>query len=313
MNNKFCIFPINDLTIWKMYKQQINSFWTPEEIDFSNDYKDFMTLDENIKNSIKMILAFFSNSDGLVNFNIQNNFLADFSKEINFTYVFQMFMEQIHNETYSIMIETLINDDKLFDSLNNIQIINDISKWGVHYSNDLNISLSEKLLVFICFEAIMFSGAFAFIFWLKKICSKKLFMSGLIKSNEFISRDEGMHVDFGVHVFKKQNQVDNLHISIVQKIILEAVELTKNFNKDVLNVNYAGMNHKLMNQYTEYMADRVFVMLNYDKYFKVNNPFSFMDTIGMMQRTNFHESNPTEYQRPYIGGNNINVQFLEDF
>ena len=207
IDKKFSLYPILNNNIWELYKKQIKSFWTVEEIDFSQDYHDFEKLDEDKQNALKMILSFFANSDGLVNFNIQKNFLNDFDKEITYTYVYQMFIEQIHNECYSLMIDTLIKDNdeknKLFDSINNNDIIKEISKWGLRYSNDDVYSLSHKLLVFICIEGIMFSGAFAFIYWIKNVCSKgNLFLPALIKSNEFISRDEGMHVEFGIEIFK---------------------------------------------------------------------------------------------------------------
>lgn len=298
---KFSIFPINDYEIWSIYKKQIKAFWTVEEIDFSQDYKDFITLDDDKKHSIKMILSFFANSDGLVNFNIQKNFLKDFEKEITYTYIYQMFIEQIHNECYSLMIENIIKDKeekyKLFDSINNSDIIREITNWGIKYSYG-DYTLSEKILVFICIEGIMFSGAFAFIFWIKKFCSGgKLFMSGLMKSNEFISRDEGMHTDFGIEVFKKQNIKDNISHSKITDIILECVKLTHKFNKELIKVKQSGMNDLLMNQYIEYIADRIFVSIGLPKHYKTSNPFNFMDTIGMPQKTNFHESRPTEYQR----------------
>lgn len=305
--NKFSILPIKLTDIWAHYKKQISAFWTVEEIDFSEDYKDFITLDKDKQHSIKMILSFFSNSDGLVNFNIKKNLLNDFENEIVYTYVFQMFMEQIHNEAYSLMIETLIKDeiekDKLFNSIQNIEVIKNISEWGLRYSNDKEYSISEKILVYICFEGIMFSGAFAFIFWIKKICSNgKNFMNGLLKSNEFISRDEGMHVDFGIEIYKIQNKIDDIPNYVKTRIILECVELTKLFNKEVLRIKHTGMNEELMNEYTEYMADRIFVNIGLPKFFNSKNSFTFMDTIGMPQKTNFHESRPTEYQRPTKGG-----------
>jgi ribonucleoside-diphosphate reductase beta chain len=301
----FSIYPINNNNIFKIYKKQIGCFWTVEEIDFSQDYKDFITLDEDKQHSIKMILAFFSNSDGLVNFNIQNNFLSNPIKEISYTYVFQMFMEQIHNECYSLMIETIVKNkyekELLFNSIEHIPIIKEISEWGLYYSNNDNITLTEKILVFICFEGIMFSGAFSFIYWLKKYCSNgKMFMSGLIKSNEFISRDEGLHVEFGLEVYNIQNKIDNIPNHIKTRIILECVSLTNKFNKEVLKIKQTGMNDILMKQYIEYMADRIFVNIGLSKYFKSDNPFTFMDTIGMIQKTNFHESRPTEYQKSNI-------------
>ena len=313
--NKFCIFPILNKSFWDMYKNQINAIWFPEELDFSQDYDAYLTLDEHKQHTIKMILAFFSNSDGLVNFNIQKNLLNDFDKEIQYIYVFQMFIEQIHNETYSIMIETLIKNpeekNKLFNSLNEIEIIKEISEWGLKYSNDNNISLKEKILVFICFEGIMFSGAFAFIFWLKtNMNGKNKLMLGLQKSNEFIARDEGMHVEFGISVFHQlSNDIDKIKL---EKIILECVELTKKFNNEVLQISQVGMNTDLMNIYTEYMADRIFVDTLGNKYFNVENPFSFMTTIGMLQKTNFHDQKPTEYKKSFLQ-NSEDLIFSDDF
>jgi ribonucleotide reductase beta subunit family protein with ferritin-like domain len=300
---KFSLYPIKNNKIWQLYKNQINSFWTPEEIDFSKDYDDFKQLTNEQQHIIKMILAFFSNSDGLVNFNIKNNFLNYFDDEITYTYVFQMFMEQIHNETYSLMIETLIKDDyeknMLFESLTKIPIINKISNWGLNYTNSNKI-LQAKILVYICFEGIMFSGAFAIIFWLKfVVCKGKL--SGFVKANEFISRDENMHVSFGLEVYeeikKKVDPIFTLTFKEISGIIIEAVNLTNEFNNEVLRVSEVGMNNKLMKQYTEYVADRIIVQLGYNKLYGSKNPFSFMDTIGMVQKTNFHESRPTEYRK----------------
>lgn len=297
--NKFCIFPITDTESWDIYKKQIKAFWTIEEIDFSQDYNDFITLSSEIQHSIKLLLAFFSNSDGLVNFNIQNNLLNNYSKEIGFVYVFQMFMEQIHNECYSFMIESIVRDvdekEILFNSIEEIKEIKEISSWGLNYSMG-PYSNAEKILVFICFEGIMFSGAFAFIFWIKKIYNKgTIFLNGLIKSNEFISRDEGMHTDFGISVFNKYHS--DLEDKKKIKIITDCVELSKKFNKSVLHIKYTGMNNELMDKYIEYMADRIFVSIGMKKYYNSQNPFNFMNTIGMMQKTNFHEGRPTEYQR----------------
>lgn len=312
--SRFCIFPILNNDIWTQYKRQVHSIWFPDEIDFSGDYNGYITLDDDHKHSLKMILAFFANSDGLVNFNIQNNLLNEFDEETKFTYVFQMFMEQIHNETYSLIIETLIRDPRekedLFNSISTIPVIQKISNWALEYSKG-HYTLCEKLLVFICFEGIMFSGAFAVIFWLKKYSLKgKVFMNGLIKSNEFISRDEGMHLDFGVNVFLKQMLKDNLTFDKIEKIISEAIDLTKEFNNDFIKSQMIGLNNNTMNQYTEYMTDRIYVMLGYEKKYKVLNPFTFMDTIGMMQKTNFHESIPTEYQKSVITSS---VKFSDDF
>lgn len=316
IDKKFSLYPILNNNIWELYKKQIKSFWTVEEIDFSQDYRDFITLDKDKQHSIKMILAFFANSDGLVNYNIQQNLMNDFDNETTYTYIFQMFMEQIHNECYSLMIENLIRDNdeknKLLDSIHNVEIIKEISQWGLDYSKGKHISLAEKILVFVCFEGIMFSGAFAFIYWIKNHCGNgKNILPGLVKSNEFISRDEGMHVEFGIEIFKKQNIINNIPKYVITQIILECVSLTHRFNKEVLLIKQTGMNEELMNKYTEYVADRIFVSLGMSKYFKASNPLVFMETIGMPQKTNFHESRPTEYQRAEIKSSQIDI--LDDF
>jgi ribonucleotide reductase beta subunit family protein with ferritin-like domain len=311
-HEKFSLFPIMHNDIWNEYKKQMRAIWTAEEIDFSNDYNDFITLNENEQHTIKMILAFFSNTDGIVNLNISKNFLEEITiNEIKFTYTFQMFIENIHNECYSIMLDTIIKDklekENLFNSIKTIPIIKEISEWCINYSN--SNSLGEKLIAYICVEGIMFSGAFAIIYWLKNVLKKeKLFMSGIIKSNELISRDEGMHTDFGILIYSKlTNQLPNY---IITRIILEAVNITKKFNKEVLKVKMIGINENLMNQYTEYISDRIFVSLGLNKYFKSSNPFSFMGTIGMVQKTNLHESRSTEYQKPLF---NKEFGIQEDF
>jgi ribonucleoside-diphosphate reductase subunit M2 len=305
-NEKFCLFPIQNYEIWNLYKKQIKAFWTVEEVDFSNDFNDFETLDEHKQHTIKMILAFFSNTDGLVNYNIKSNFLFDFDNEIVFTYVYQMFMEQIHNECYSLMIETLIKDDvernDIFNSLTTIPIISRMSEFGLKYSNDFSISLSLKVLVFICFEGIMFSGAFALIYWIKSLFNGKNFMKGFIMSNEFIARDESMHVEFGVKVFEITNRVDCLSEDVIRDVIFECVELTQCFNEEVLRVRETGMNVDLMDEYTEYVADRVFVDIGLNKHYNVDNPFTFMESIGMMRKTNFHESRVSEYKTAICNG-----------
>lgn len=313
---KFCLFPIVKHNFWSHYKKQLASIWSVEEIDFSEDYDDFVMIDEYKKHSIKMILAFFANSDGLVNFNIKNNLLNDFSNEITYTYIFQMFMENIHNETYSLMIDTLLKDgkekDDIFNSLDTIDIIKQINEWGLKYS-DGNYPISIKILVFICFEGIMFSGAFAFIYWLKYVVFQgQSRLKGLMKSNELISRDESMHVDFGIELFSETNLTDNIHAEQIRNIIEECVELTIKFNNEVLNIKHTGLNNVSMSEYTKYMGDRILVLLGFQKVYKNTNPFSFMNTIGMVQKTNFHESRPTEYQKSG-NNNNDNNEIYTDF
>lgn len=313
--DKFCIFPIKDNEVWSLYKKQIGMFWTMEEIDFSKDYNHFIDLPESIQHIIKYILIFFSNTDGLVNYNISKNFL-DMDKEVSFCYVFQMLIEQIHNETYSMMIETLIKDNKekerIFNSMNNFDIIKEMNEWGLRYSMG-DYSLSHKVLAFLCFEGIIFSGAFSLIFWIKKFCSNNIpgFMNGLIKSNELISRDEGLHTEFGIIMFNRLNKTDDISNYQITEVILQSVSLAKRFNKEMLLTKEIGLNLEMLNKYSEYTADRIFVSLGLGKFFKTENPFDFMKTIGMVQKTNFHESRPTEYQRPLNHSAEINL--TDDF
>ena len=312
---KFCLFPIVKQNFWQHYKKQMASIWTTEEIDFSDDYKDFASMDMYKQYSIKMILGFFANSDGLVNFNIKNNLLNDFSNEITYTYVFQMFMENIHNETYSLMIETLIKDEDekqdIFNSLETIPIIKLINEWGLKYSEG-DYPISIKILVFICFEGIMFSGAFAFVYWLKFVYFQgKSSLKGFIKSNELISRDESFHVDFGVELFSETNLTDNIHAEQIKDIIRECVYLTTKFNEEAIQIKYTGMNNISMSEYTKYMADRILVQLGFEKIYRNTNPFTFMNTIGMVQKTNFHESRPTEYQKAIKS--DFDDSFTDDF
>ncbi len=316
MNNKFCIFPINDNEVWSLYKKQIGMFWTPEEIDFSKDYKHFENLDNNIQHIIKMILIFFSNTDGLINYNISKNFL-EMDKEIVFNYVYQMFMEQVHNETYSLMIDTLIKDenekDKIYNSLINYDIIKEINEWGLMYSN-CDFPIEYKVLAFLCFEGIMFSGAFSLIFWIKFYCSNNVpqFMNGLLKSNELISRDEGIHMDFGILIFNRLNKNKEVPNYKIMQVVLECVSLSKKFNREILLSKEIGLNIDMLNRYTEYMADRILMSLCNEKFFKVDNPFIFMNTIGMVQKTNFHESRPTEYQK-VLNNDILQVIYTDDF
>jgi ribonucleoside-diphosphate reductase subunit M2 len=199
-----------------------------------------------------------------------------------------------------MMIDTLVKDDAerndIFNSLTTIPIITKLSEFGLRYSNDVSIPLSVKILVFICFEAIMFSGAFALIYWIKSLFNGRNFMKGFIMSNEFIARDEGMHVEFGVKVFEITNNSDCLSEDVIRDVIFECVDLTQSFNEEVLRVKDIGMNTDLMDQYTEYVADRVFVDIGLKKYYNVENPFTFMTSIGMMRKSNFHDIRITEYQ-----------------
>jgi len=295
---RFSIFPIEYNKLYDMYKTQEKAFWRAEEIDFSQDYQHFKELNENEQHVIKMILAFFANADGIVNFNIANKLLNEITiKEAEITYNFQMMMENIHGITYSLMLENIIKDknekNKLFNAITTIPSIKLMSDWAFKWI-DSDCHPAKRIVAFACVEGIFFSGAFATIFWLKKYKSiGKKFMPGLIKSNEFIARDEGLHCEFACELYhmiiNKPNKDDILDI------VKEAVIIAQNFINDSIKVKLIGLNSDLMNQYIEYVADRLIVSLGYNKIFNKINPFSFIDTIGFAQKTNFHDERPTEY------------------
>ena len=302
-NRRFTLFPIQYDKLWNEYKKQEKSFWTAEEIDFSQDYRDFETLNADKQYVIKMILAFFASMDGIVNFNIDENLLKKITvNEAITAYRFQATMEGIHNECYSLMIDNLIKDPKekthLFGSIKTIPSIKKIADWAFKWIES-DVSIGHRIIAFACIEGILFSGAFAIIFWLKKYeGGGKLFMPGLTKSNELISRDEGLHCDFACELYKLLN--NKLTETEVKQIITESVDIAKNFNSDSIKCKLVGLNSNLMNQYIEYVADRLAVSLGYTKIYKSSNPFGFMDTIGMMQKTNFHESRATEYKSAHL-------------
>ena len=316
-NERFCLFPIQYQNIWENhYKKQLSAFWTRDEVDFSQDYKDYSTLSKDVQHVIKMILAFFSNSDGLVNFNIQNVFLNEITvNEIRTTYQFQIMMENIHNEVYSISLDTIIRDEiektDLYNSIKTIPIIKEISEWALEKSTKEYYSLSEKLITFSFVEGVLFSGCFALIYWLKlTMGSGTNIMQGFIKSNELISRDEGMHYDFAIEIYNMLE--DKAPNYLITKTILEGLSLAKKFNEQILKLKFENMNVEKLNQYSEYLTDRLFVQIGMAKMFNKEGPFHFMQSIGMYQKTNFHESRVTEYQKPKHFDDEP-VKFLDDF
>lgn len=303
-NRRFTLFPIKYPELWNQYKKQEKSFWTTEEIDFSQDYKYFEKLCQEKKHVIKMILAFFANMDGIVNFNIDENLLKKITiNEAITTYRFQSAMEDIHNECYSLMIDNLIKDPQektyLLNSIKTIPSIKNIADWAIKWIESNN-SIAHKLIAFACIEGILFSGAFCIIYWFKKYEGNgDSFMPGLIKSNELISRDEGFHCDFACELYK---YIENkLSEKEVHQIIMESVEISKNFNENTMGSKLIGINSDKLNKYTEFIADRLVVSLGYSKIYKVVScPVEWMGTIGMVQKTNFHESRPTEYKSAHL-------------
>jgi ribonucleotide reductase beta subunit family protein with ferritin-like domain len=315
-NERFCLYPLVYTNLWNLYKKQQSAFWKTEEIDFSQDYKDWEKLNTDEKHVIKMILAFFANTDGIVNFNISSKLINLITiNEAKVAYNFQMMMENVHSEAYSLMIDTIIKDktekEYLFNAITTIPSIKKISQWALKWI-DADTHIANRIVAFACIEGIIFSGAFATIFWLKNYKgSGKMFMPGLVKSNEFIARDEGMHLEFACELFKlivnKPNKNDILNI------IVESVDIAYDFIIESIQCKLIGLNSNLMYQYIKYVADRLLVSLGYDKHYKVTNPFSFMDTIGMVQKTNFHENRPTEYQSAHHSNTSREFISNEDF
>lgn len=294
---RFVLFPIKYHEIWQMYKKAEASFWTAEEIDLSKDLHDWNErLNDNERYFISRVLAFFAASDGIVNENLVENFSAEVQvPEAKCFYGFQIMMENIHSETYSLLIDTYVKDPKeneyLFNAIDNIPCIKEKAEWALCWINDKDALFGERLVAFAAVEGIFFSGSFASIFWLKK----RGLMPGLTFSNELICRDEGLHTDFACLLFSHLNNTPDE--SIVRKIIIEAVDIEKRYFTDALPVNLLGMNKDLMCQYVEFVADRLFVALGCDKHYNVTNPFDFMENISLAGKTNFFEKRVSDYQK----------------
>jgi len=292
--NRFVMFPLSDQDIWKMYKKMMDCFWRAEEIDFSKDLKDWNSLKEKEQHFIKMILAFFAASDGIVLENLGQRFLSEVQlPEARATYGFQLMMENIHSETYSLLIDTYIKDKeeqtKLFRAIDNFPCIKKKADWAIKWIQDNRSSFATRLVAFACVEGIFFSGSFCSIYWLKK----RGLMPGLTFSNELISRDEGMHTDFAVLLFNKLSRKPRK--AKVFELIKEAVEIEKEFIIEALPCKLIGMNSKLMSQYIEFVADRLSQQLGYGKIFNSSNPFDFMEMISLEGKTNFFEKRVGDY------------------
>ena len=300
--NRLTIFPIHHDDMWDMYKKALSSFWTPEELDLSKDIDDFNKLNDNEKFFIKQILAFFSSSDTIVNINLGERFLNDVQVlEAKFFYAFQMSIENIHSETYSLLIDTYFKEPKdkheALEAINYMPCIKKKADWCFKWINDEDAPFSQRLLAFALVEGVFFSGAFCSIFWLKE----RGIMQGLSFSNELISRDEGMHVEFAVLLYSK---IENrLSQDIVHKIVKEAVEVEKNFIIESIPCSMLGMNAELMTLYIEFVADRLLTQLNYDKIWNSKNPFPFMERISIESKSNFFESRVSQYSKANVGGN----------
>lgn len=294
--DRFVLFPIKHDDIWHYYKKAEASFWTAEEIDLHQDLTDWNDkLNDEERYFIKHVLAFFAASDGIVNENLAENFVNEVQyTEAKFFYGFQIMMENIHSETYSLLIDTYIKDpveaDKLFHAIETFDAIKKKADWALKWIE--SPSFAERLIAFAAVEGIFFSGSFCSIFWLKK----RGLMPGLTFSNELISRDEGLHCDFAVHLHNEhlRNQVSEERI---REIILDALEIEREFITESLPVRLIGMNSDLMAQYLEFVTDRLLVELNCSKEFNSTNPFDFMEMISLQGKTNFFEKRVGEYQK----------------
>lgn len=295
-DDRFVLFPIKHHDIWEEYKKQEASFWTAEEIDLHQDLHDWEhKLNDDERYFIKHILAFFAASDGIVNENLAENFLAEVQyTEARFFYGFQVMMENIHSETYSLLIDTYIKDDKekdvLFKAIENFPAIKKKADWALNWVE--SDSFAERLIAFAAVEGIFFSGSFCSIFWLKK----RGIMPGLTFSNELISRDEGMHMDFAC-LLHNHHVINKVPKERITSILVDALDIEREFITESLPVKLIGMNSDLMTQYLEFVTDRLLMELGCEKVYNVENPFDFMDMISLQGKTNFFEKRVAEYQK----------------
>ncbi len=292
--DRYVMFPIKDNDIWNMYKKQVECFWRAEEIDLSNDMKDWCNLTKDEQHFITMILAFFAASDGIVLENLAVRFMSEVQlAEARAFYGFQIAMENIHSETYSLLIDRYVKDEgektRLFQAIDNFPCIQKKADWAIRWINDQTSDFATRLIAFACIEGIFFSGAFCSIFWLKK----RGLMPGLTFSNEFISRDEALHTEFAVLLYSKLNAP--LDQTRVHKIVHEAVDIETEFICDALPCRLIGMNSDMMRKYIQFVADRLCVQLGFDKIYGTKNPFEFMEMISLESKTNFFESRVSDY------------------
>jgi ribonucleotide reductase beta subunit family protein with ferritin-like domain len=300
--------------MWEMYKKAEASFWTAEELDLAHDHKDWEKLSDNERHFISHVLAFFAASDGIVNENLAINFMSEVqAAEARCFYGFQIAIENIHSEVYSLLIDTYIRDNAekatLFNAIETIPCVTRKASWALKWLNRDNAAFAERIIAFAAVEGIFFSGSFCAIFWLKK----RGLMPGLSFSNELISRDEGMHCDFACLLYSKL--VNRLPESTIFSIIGEAVDIESEFVKDALPVELIGMNSGLMIQYIQFCADRLLVALGYGKLYSATNPFDWMDMISLQGKTNFFEKRVSEYSKSGVGVDSAQqvIAFDEDF
>ena len=293
-DNRYVMFPIKYNDVWDMYKRSIDSFWIVNEVNLAQDLNDWNSLTDDERNFIKMVLAFFAASDGVVTENLAVRFMNDVQvSEIRAFYGFQIAIENIHSEMYSLLIETYIKDSeektKLFEATNNYPCITKKFNWGKKWLTDKRSSFATRLVAFAIVEGIFFSSSFACIYWIKK----RGLMPGLSFSNELISRDEALHTEFAVLLYSKI--VRKLPKKRIHEIIHEAVEIEKEFISEASPCRMIGMNSRLMTQYIEFVADRLCLQLGYDKLYNSQNPFDFMELISIESKVNFFERTNSEY------------------
>jgi ribonucleotide reductase beta subunit family protein with ferritin-like domain len=311
-DNRFVMFPIKHHDIWEMYKKQVDCFWRSEEIDLSKDGKDWDTLNADETHFLSYILAFFAASDGIVLENLATRFMGEVQlSEARAFYGFQIAMENIHSETYSLLIEAYIKDDvekdKLFHAIENFPCIKKKSDWAQKWIHDNRSSFATRLVAFACIEGIFFSGAFCSIYWMKK----RGLMPGLTFSNELISRDEALHCEFAVLLYSKL--VKKMSKARIHELIKESVEIETEFICDALPCRLIGMNSIMMTQYIQFVADRLCVQLGYDKIYNVTSPFDWMEMISLQGKTNFFEKRVSDYALADKTKSNETFELTEDF
>jgi ribonucleoside-diphosphate reductase subunit M2 len=310
-DNRFVMFPIKHNDVWEMYKKQVDCFWRAEEIDLSKDLTNWESLNDDEKHFISMILAFFAASDGIVLENLATRFMSEVQvSEARAFYGFQIAMENIHSQTYSLLIETYIKDNeeknKLFNAIEHFPCIKKKSDWAQKWIHDNRSSFATRLVAFACVEGIFFSGAFCSIFWLKK----RGLMPGLTFSNELISRDEALHCEFAILLYSKL--LKKMDKSRIHELIKEAVEIETEFICEALPCRLIGMNSEMMTQYIKFVADRLCVQLGYKKIYNISNPFDWMEMISLEGKTNFFERKVGEYSLANKQSEDAFV-FSEDF
>lgn len=309
--DRFVLFPIRHHNLWKRYKDAVATFWTPEEIDLGKDRTDWENkLNDQERHFIEYVLGFFAGSDGIVMENLASRFLEEIQlPEARAFYSYQIFIENVHSETYSILLDTYIRDDEkrnhLFAAIQTIPVVQAKARWAMHWMNSKDASFAQRLIGFAVVEGIFFSGSFCAIYWLKK----RGLMPGLTFSNELISRDEGQHCEFAVALYEMIQ--DRLDETTVHSMFREAVAVEKEFICEALDCALIGMNSRLMSQYIEFVADRLLTQLGYNKIWETHNPFDFMEMISLRPKSNFFEVRVGEYKKAEV--DKVDWNDVEDF